>query len=156
MAEDSGLREGDCFGVPLPGGGFGVGLVARLGRPGLVLGYFAPIRYKQIPSIDEINFSAESAVWVKLFGDLGFLDKRWPVLGILTNWDSESWPLPDFSHHEELTGRCYRISYGGDLRNSPEQMLVPPEDIVGLPEHGIAGAKFVELKLERLLPAGSN
>lgn len=151
MAEDSGLREGDCFGVPLPGGGFGVGVAARLGPPGLVLGYFSPMRFAEPPLARDSEFSADSALWIKLFGDLGFLERRWPILGAMHNWNPDEWPLPDFSHHEELTGRSYRITYRGDLRNRPDQVPARPEDLVGLPEQGIAGAKFVELKLDRML-----
>ena len=148
MVADSGLNEGDCFCVPLPGDGYGVGVVARLGAPGLVLGYFDSTRYGSIPSLDDVTFSADSSLWVNLFGDLGFLEHRWIILGTIKDWDRDAWPLLDFAHHEELTERSYRISYGGDLRNQSEQSLVGPEELVGLPEHGVAGAKFVELKLD--------
>jgi hypothetical protein len=151
MAKDSGLREGDWFAVPLASGGFGVGFAARLDGRGLVLGYFSPLRYDESPSLPEAAFPPDATLRVALFGDLGFIEGRWTILGRTEGWSRDDWPLTDFARHEELTGRCYRTSYGGDLRNRPSEILSSPGDLVGLPEYGVGGSGFVEAKLARLL-----
>ncbi|MGW6282940.1 Imm26 family immunity protein [Kribbella sp. NPDC055071] len=155
MAVGRRIGEGEYFGVPLSGGAYGLGVAARIGQDGTILGYFSSVRYESLPSVAEIDFTMESAVWIKLFGDLGLLEGRWPIIGSVKDWDPRAWPLPDFVRHEELSGRSYRVSYAGDLRNRPEQMLSDPERLAGLPDHGLAGDKFVELKLERLLGSES-
>jgi hypothetical protein len=55
--------------------------------------------------------------------------------------------MPDFARCEELSGRACRISYSGNLDNRRQEVLSDPAKLIDLPGYGIAGAKFVELKL---------
>jgi len=74
--------EGDWIAVPLTGGGFAVGVVARANRKGGLLGYFFGSRYQTLPSVASVaGHRAEDAILVRIFGDLGLIDGRWPVLG---------------------------------------------------------------------------
>lgn len=65
----------------------------------------------------------------------------------MSDWDRERWPLPDFARFSELSGRSYRVMYGGDLNAQPAEKNSLIEDVVGLPAAGVAGARFVEEKL---------
>jgi hypothetical protein len=145
------MREGDHFAVPLPGGGWGTGVAARRGKRGVVLGYFSGRRFGSLPTVAEAAFSAQEAVWVALFGDLGVIEGRWRVLGPPANWVPDEWPLPDFGRFAEFSGRHYRVSYNGDLRSRPTEILSTADEIAALPKDGLAGAGFVELKLDRIL-----
>ncbi|MFK4087705.1 Imm26 family immunity protein [Kribbella sp. NPDC020789] len=145
------IREGEYFAIPLPSGGYGVGLAARVGSRGVVLGYFSPARHGSIPALADATFSPGQAIWIKLFGDLGIADGEWVVIGYDEKWNPVDWPLPDFAHHEEITGRCYRLSFDGDLRNRPSRTLVPVDQTVELPEYGTAGAQFIEIRLDKIL-----
>jgi hypothetical protein len=129
-----------------------VGVAARVGKPGHVLGYFSPIRHKTLPALDEASFEPTAALWVHRFGDLGILEGTWPILGTLHNWNPADWPIPDFVHHDLLRDRSYRVSYDGVLDSRPTWTPATPESLQGLDEDGLAGSRFVELKLAKLFP----
>lgn len=141
------IAEGDLFAVPLPVGGYGVGLAARV-RAAIVLGYFFARRRDHVPAPAE---AADDVVWIHMFGDLGIHEGRWPVLGRLPDWNREDWPVPAFGHRQALTGRLLRRDYGEDIDSLPRETRVTEEEFAGLPEDGLGGAGFVELRLTRLL-----
>jgi Immunity protein 26 len=49
--------EGDWFAIPLRGGGFATGLIARMmpHREGVLLGYFFGPRRDKVPTLDELR-----------------------------------------------------------------------------------------------------
>src|SRR4051812_7304936 len=97
MPEPALCQEGDLFGVPLEGGGYGVGLVARSNQEGVVVGYFFGERFLHTPDASELaTLDLGDAVLVKTFGDLGLLRSEWPVIGQLPGWRREDWPMPAF------------------------------------------------------------
>lgn len=147
--------EGDIFAVPLEQGGFGVGVIARMGR-NMILAYFLDI---QLDSHDAWRSSArprkEMAVWIAFVGDLKLSDGRWPLLGRVQPWKRSDWPVPEFARREEFTGRSYRVIYGDGIDSRPVEILADLQEILGLPEDGPAGAGFVEERLSQLLIAPS-
>jgi hypothetical protein len=155
MPADISALEGHLYGVPLGGGLFGVCLVARTGRLG-TLGYFAPRAFEGLPSIDDAKFPPADAVWVGLFGDLGITKGDWPLIGMVPEWRREKWPLPVFARVSELSGRSFRVSYDDALASQPNVTSATAEEVVALPEDGLAGAGFVEQRLGRLLGVGSS
>ena len=80
MAHD--VSEGDWFAVPLRTDGFAVGVVARAGTGGVLLGYFFGPRRQAQAGIDDVrHLRPEQAVLVGRFGHLGLTGGTWPLLG---------------------------------------------------------------------------
>lgn len=145
--------EGDWFAVPLGGGGFAVGVIARSSWHGVLLGYFFGPRRDELPSLAELDpLLPTDALFVGLFGHLGLKNQTWPLLGAWEDWDRSQWPMPIFARFEELTGRAFAVTYADD---DPATVVaeeeVDPIDLSRLPADGVAGAGFVEAALTGLL-----
>lgn len=151
------FREGDWFAVPLPGGGYAVGVIARSNPRAALLGYFFGPRRAEVPSIaSATGLTARDAVLVGRFSYLSIRRGEWPLLGQQPGWDRVEWPMPVMIRHEEITGRVLRVYYDDDdpgkrLKDVP----VPPGEDTSGPEDGLMGAGFVEERLARLLPPPS-
>src|SRR5580658_8156552 len=80
-------REGTLFAVPLRGGGFAVGVVARATNKGkVILCYFFGPRRDSIPALnDMVKLKPESAICVLRIGDLGLINGEWPIIGEWTH-----------------------------------------------------------------------
>jgi hypothetical protein len=146
-------REGDWFAVPLPNSGFAVGVIARVSRGGVLLGYFfGPIR-KRPPALDELAARRPSdACWTRRFGHLGLAQGTWPVIGRSPDWSRTAWPMPVFGRFEELTGRAFEVHYADeDPLRVLREVQVEPAAIAGLPSDGLAGHGFAEASLEQQL-----
>lgn len=146
-------QPGDLFAVPLVCGGFAVGLAARMDGRGTVLGYFfRPRRDDQPTSNDLATLRAADSIDVALFGDLGLIEGRWPVIGQLPAWRSEDWPVPSFGRIDAVSGkRAWRARY-----RDPDLKLLSDEEIGVrearmLPKDGLMGAGAVERWLSHLL-----
>ena len=148
-------REGTWFAIPLRDGGFGVGVAARVSRRGGVLGYFFGPRRLTVPSLAEVEgLTSDQAILVELFGDLGLIQGRWPIIGRAPSWDRQRWPMPVFGRFEDLTGRAFRVEYDED--NLPAIVREVPasrEEVERLPKDGVSGAGFLEKVLTKLLPS---
>lgn len=146
-------REGTWFAVPLREDGFAVGRIARMAPRGrILLGYFFGPRLSAIPALKTVErLKLQQAIWAKRFGYLGLFEGHWPIIGDSENWNREEWPMPEFFMKDELSKRAYRVVYSGnDLQKMVERTLVP-YDTVEKSTHGLAGAEFVEIVLDKLL-----
>jgi hypothetical protein len=146
-------REGDWFAVPLRGGGFAVGLIARANPGGVLLGYFFGPRRSEAPAREDLAaLRPGDAVLVRKFGHLGIVQGKWPLLGQLDGWDRRDWPTPVFVRYEELTGRSFRVFYDDD---DPNRVLREEQISPGMaeqaPKDGLMGPGFTEGALTRLL-----
>ncbi|MFI6706359.1 Imm26 family immunity protein [Nonomuraea sp. NPDC050478] len=138
--------EGDIFAVPLRGSGFALGVVARVGRSGITLGYFFGPRLNCIPnSVEEGGFNSEVALKICLFGDLGLIQEKWKVLGRLSNWNRQSWPVPRFCRDGKL---C--VTYDESTLEEVRAERIPG-GCAHLPVDGLEGAGYVEITLTKLL-----
>lgn len=149
-------REGSVFAVPLRNGGYAVGVVARFtaekyhGGGGL-LGYFFGPKHETVPTAEVIDtLDPLKALVVLKFGDLSLLSGEWPIVGSVTDWKRENWPLPDFVRKDDISKRAWRVRYSDDNLVQPISEESAPYDSP-LQEDSIAGAGFVELRLTRLL-----
>jgi Immunity protein 26 len=148
-------REGDWFAVPLAGGGYAVGLIARSPKNGkILLGYFFGPRRFELPKVaDLLALTPEEAVLVDRFGDLCLFRQEWPVLGPTPDWDRGRWVMPAFGSVEVFSGVGWRIEYpDDDPAAQPRRTRVPAEEAQRLLANRLQGAVAVAIRLNQLLP----
>ena len=142
--------EGDLFAVPLPDGGYGVGLAARTSKTAAILGYFFDRRFHQPPTTRELaDLSHDNVI-------IGLMNGSWPVIGPLPGWRRENWPSPDFGRPQHSLGPdpCiyFRVQYDD---NDPAVWLgeirISGDEFERLPEDGGAGHGWIEERLSALL-----
>jgi len=146
-------REGDWFAVPLRGGGYALGIAARLNGEGKVLGYFFGPKREEIPVLaDAVSLSPEQAIHVRFFGDLGLLDGTWPILGRLDTWQRSVWRMPAFGRYfPELKTPPFRIEYEDDTLRQIGETKITPEECQKLPRDGSSGFGAIEITLTKRL-----
>jgi hypothetical protein len=88
------------------------------------------------------------------FGDLGLLGRMpetWPILGRLSDWDRDRWPLPDFCRRD-ISGKAYRVVYSDENLAGPQsEVEISDEECDKLPRDALSGAGAVERILTHLL-----
>lgn len=144
--------EGSVFLVPLQGGGYAPGVVARSAPKGKVLlGYFFGPSVASDSDVTVEALRVEDAVLCARFGDLGLVKGLWPIVGSIPHWDRSAWPM---------SNTVRRGVFG-----MPNPILVryaddDPSKVVGeevlehdcdLPADGLAGYGFVEAVLSKKL-----
>jgi len=145
-------KEGDCFAVPLPGGGYALGLIAQMKAPA-TFGYFFGPRRSTLPTLeDTVHLRPEDALERADFGDLDLLNHAWPVLGQMPGWDRSRWPMPRFVNKDLISGQIRFITRAD---NDPAEViardLAAPEEAAGLPEDGCYGSLALARRLDSLL-----
>jgi hypothetical protein len=144
--------EGSAFLVPLRGGGYARGVVARAAPKGKVLlGYFFG---PKLPSERDATFEGlqpEAAVLRVRFGDLGLVKGHWPILGSVPNWNRAAWQMPSFVRRDplgKLKPRLVQYSDDDPNREIGEQVI---DDDAGLQRDALSGYAAVSIKLDNLL-----
>lgn len=149
--------EGDGVVVPLTGGSYGIGVIARTGRPrsGILLGYFFAETFDHIPGPGVfVGIDSSRAILIVKFSSLGLDDGSWTLVPRDWPWKRDDWPLPEFRYHDTLTGRDWRRRLDeSDLTRMIHQELVSEQEAPRLPEQGLAGSRFLEQRLTRLINA---
>lgn len=151
------IQTGDWFLVPLDEGCFALGIVALVQNL-VVLGYFFPKVYVEVPSKAEINqWKYTDAIFIHLTSGWYLENGKWPIIHHSLDFKKSSWPLTDFGSIDSLDPKiAYRTRYiDGNIGQLGYRWSVSPEEIVGLPQDGLAGVGFVELRLRRLLQLGN-
>ena len=146
-------QEGTLFAVPLPGGGFGVGVVARATSEGkVILCYFFGPRRRQVPTLRDIgDVRPRDAVRVLRVGDLGLISGEWSVIGQSSNWRRSEWPIPAFLRADPLSGRAWLVEYDD---SDPNHVIreIPIDGIdPSLDRDSLSGSGAAERKLDALL-----
>jgi len=143
------VKEGDWFVVPLRTSGFGVGVVARKGRRGILFGYFFGPRHEHTPVLcDTRSLRPEDALFCSRFGDLGLRQGDWPILGRLDKWKRVDWPMPPFSRIDEPTGLAWLDRYDdNDPSLFVEEQRCRMDEAHRYPPQGLLGYGAVELLL---------
>jgi len=144
--------EGDWFAVPLPTGGYGLGIVARADRQGGILGYLFGPRHPNLPTKEDIiGLSANDAVLIRRFGDLGLLNGEWQIIYRPDTWHREEWPLPAFARIARDRSRALRVEYTEDAGETESETPISVEEAMSLPEAGLSGYGALETRLDILL-----
>ena len=145
-------QEGSVCLVPLVGGGWARGVIARVPRRGRVLvGYFFGPILESTEGVRLDDLLPERAILRLRFGDLGLIERRWPVVGTVSVWERARWPIPVFVRFDLLVpGRAILVRYDEDDPRI-EIANTPSTEHAGLPEDGLDGAGAVELSLSMRL-----
>jgi len=144
-------KEGDWFAIPLEGGGYALGLIARMKNSG-IFGYLFGRRYPDVPTLTHAaSLRPADAVQRLIFGDLDLLNGLWPVLGALPSWDRRQWPMPSFVERDVLSGHPYIRTYDENSFDMLSERPAQEEETVGLPEDGSSGAGAVISRISRLI-----
>jgi hypothetical protein len=145
--------EGDVFGVPLDGKRYALGVVGRVGKGGrVVLGYFFGRVTEGQPTAEDCeSLRPEDAVRVVRFGDLHLMDRRWPVVSRIANWDRREWPMAKFVRNEPGSNRVFLVRYSdtNPLVRIAEQEV--RDNSNNYETDSLFGALAIELVLAHLL-----
>jgi hypothetical protein len=135
-------------------GGCARGLVARLDRGGVVLGYFFGPKIdseKCIP--DSSTLVANKAILVGQFGDLGLQNGEWKITGQLKDFQRAQWPVPEFVRKDD--SGVVRVSSYDDNMNIVSERRGTSVDAKQLPRDSLMGYGAVEIRLTDLLHQGN-
>lgn len=150
-------REGDCLLIPLSEDHCAIGVVARVQRDGLLLGYFfiSPVDFRldECASKQErLNaLKAVDADLVCICTNRGIVTGTWQIIGSLADWNKDSWPYPVFGEVDPLVaGVTWIVNYDEEKQGFVRRQRVSREVIVGLPEAAIFGHGAVQLRLAKL------
>lgn len=151
-------KEGQWFAVPLPNGGYGLGIIVRGSyRTKGGLGYFFGPIYDAIPLPQETFLkNKDNAILIRRFGDLGIINGEWPLISDGKPFSREEWPVPLFHivlpfPEGKATIVKYSQDYSGSERPIHTENVLLTEDIAKLPENILSGSKALEKTLYRLL-----
>jgi hypothetical protein len=146
-------REGDIFAVPLRTSGFALGVVARMPKERKVLlGYFFGYRFDQVPDAKDIpTLNPSDAIKVYRFGDLHLIDRKWPIISHIENWQRDNWPTPKFIRQDDLSKRAWLVSYSDE--NPSVVLEEEPCDfgMSGYERAALLGAGAVEIAHTKLI-----
>jgi hypothetical protein len=144
-------KQGTYFAVPLRGGGYGIGVVARA-KKACILGYFFGPRREFIPKLDEVlMLEPNSAVSVLRVGDLGLVKGEWPIIGEAKSWKQENWPMPVFIRREPITLRNWLVYYSNTDPSKVISEVRETHDRPDLLPDSLSGYGAAEIKLTKLL-----
>lgn len=133
---------GDWFAVPLPHGGWAVGVLAG-GRGSQRFGYFFGPARAEIPSLEELaDLRPEDAVLAEVFHHAGLKNGSWPVLGRAPGWDPQQWPVPLLARRSEFG--TWKVTLDPVSLKSVSEVPVSPEEAAGLWSEGSGGSGAVE------------
>ncbi len=117
-----------------------------------LFGYFFGPRFRDVPTLkDAASLRPTDAIQRLQFGDLDLLNGDWPVLGSLSGWDRQQWPMPNFAHRDALSGRPYIRTFDENSMKFLTERTAQEEEIVGLPESASFGAGAVMRRLSRVI-----
>jgi len=148
------LVEGTCFAIPLPSGGFAVGMLSQLLAGKLPFGYFFGPRHSEPPGNDELaNLDPRTAIVRVKFGRTEIDNGRWQTIGRLEDWTPADWPTPPHTSGEAGAGLMWRIEYPRDApKDHPARLeRVGAQEASGLGRDIVMGALALEKELDRQL-----
>jgi hypothetical protein len=148
------LIEGMCFAIPLPSGGFAVGVLSQLLAGKLPFGYFFGPRRSEPPRNAELaNLDPRTAIVRVKFGRTEIDNGRWQTIGRLEDWSPADWPTPPRTSGEAGAGLMWRIEYPRDApKDHPARLeRVSAREASGLGRDIVMGALALEKELDRQL-----
>lgn len=149
-------KEGTWFAVPLDGGGFASGVVARATTEGgIILCYFFGPKRNSVPTLTEVEkLNASGAIRAWIISDLALCQNEWPIIGWSEQWKRSEWPMPAFIRREPIGSKAWRVYYSDTDPSSLVREEPAPYDS-NLEPDSTRGAKSVEIRLTKLLSGES-
>ncbi len=142
---------GTVFLVPLRGGGFARGVIARFDGKGLVFGYFFGPKLDSLGEANTRGLDRRDAVLVGEFGDASLLNGDWPQVGRIENWNADDWPMPPLIRVDEFAGRAFLSHYDDRTFECIDEEEVSPTLVDQYPYDGTMGDHAAEIRLSVLL-----
>jgi len=148
--------QGSWFAVPLEGGGFGLGVVARVApRGGIILAYFLGPKREAIPKLAQVaELKARDAVLAIRVSDLGLIRRTWPIIGQARSWQQAEWPMPVFVRHEG--SKAWLVYYADDNPNRRVAEEPAPLQINDVGRDSLYGFGAAEVVMTKVLTDDSN
>jgi hypothetical protein len=144
-------EEGTCFAVPLRDGSWARGVVARTTRRGPAFGYFFGPRLSSVTDAKVDDLEPASAMLVGKFGDMGLLEKKWPILGRVPHWKRDEWPMPPLIRVDERERRAWLAWYDDTTFECLRDREVDPAVAGEYHEDGLLGDVAAEIVVNKLL-----
>lgn len=144
------VTEGDWVLVPIDGGDYCVGVVARHDGEHGALGYFFGPKVKAKPSNVRVEtFQPKDAVLIAQFSDLGIARGDWPIIAH-TELDHAVWPVPEFGRTDLLRdGLGFRTKYSDQVSELGEE-LCTVDEVRHLPYDCVHGAESLAVGLRQV------
>jgi hypothetical protein len=151
--------EGDCFLVTLEHGGYIRGVLARANSKNYsAFSYFFLPQYNSVTdAVIDDYLTLTNAICANCHSDWGLRSNRWKIIGKISPWVREDWPLPIFGSADPV------LSEWGELRYRNEKTLeleheeqVPIDKVIHLPEDGACGDEVLDGILEIYMKNLSN
>jgi len=113
------FHEGDVIAIPLPKGGYGLGVVSAVPKTRRSLlwisfvWWFGP-KWDHVPTIDEVPaLKAEDKCLFGLVVMKYVHTGKWPVVGRLPGYNPSQWPMPEFVRWDVSLRRWLRVAFPG-------------------------------------------
>jgi hypothetical protein len=146
-------QQGSWFAVPLKNGGYGTGVVARVAPGGrIILAYlFGPKRALPATLAEVAELRPGDAVRRLRTGDLGLVNRSWPLIGTQPDWRAEEWPMPPFIRRADTLKRAWRAFYLDADPGKLEREESVPYETDHLESDSLYGYGATEILLTKLL-----
>ena len=142
--------NGSVFLVPLPNGGFGIGVLVRADGRGRAYGVFFGPRVTDGDEVKIARLNPQDAILRCRFGDYGLHTEGWPVIDLIDDWNEATWSIPKFCRITGDPSLRYVVEYD-DRLNVVSETILPLSGTQGMPEDAQFGSDVVAIKLDDLL-----
>lgn len=153
---------GTWFALPLPSGGWALGLVARRGavegrRPLAIFCYFFGPRVEQPHHFDlSLHRGPTDRILFAQTSERALLNGRWIILGKLDGFTKESWPMPPFRTDgigggPDWQRRVFLRPYNDDLERAGREECVVVRDLSEYPVDSSYGYEAMEHAVDKSL-----
>lgn len=150
------VEEGDCFALPLSGGGFARGVVARQPpRSPVMLAYFFPPRLATLrDALIDGQLTLGKQVLIERCGNGSIKNGHWPTLGKLPSFDRLAWPIPLFISGN-TANQLLRVAVVSerDLLTEESSTMELPSAVRGYPDV-VGGMTAPEWSVEHAIQSG--
>ncbi|MCP3661223.1 MAG: hypothetical protein GY696_01810 [Gammaproteobacteria bacterium] len=144
-------KTGTWFGVPLRSSGYACGVIARIGKGGILFGYFFGPRLNSLPvDVPEGVCHDDHVLW-GMFGDNGLINGKWIIIGNDSNWRNEDWPIPPMVRVDEHAGIAFMSKYDDSTLEFIFEERCGPSLLDSHPYDRLMGHGAVEIRLTKLL-----
>lgn len=144
-------QEGTSFAVPLRSGGYARGVIARANGEGGAFGYFFGPKIGSPEEATTEDMKPERAILVGMFGDLGLVKGKWPILGKLDGWKRSDWSMPPLIRISDNSIEAWLSYYDENTFAFLREEEVDPSLCDRYPYDRDMGYGAVEIRLSKLL-----